>query len=193
MIAPITDWVLDTALAQSKQWSGNSSPLSISINVSARSFRSPGLVSRIEQALEKAGVDSSCLEVELTEDTLMADLKEATLILGRLHDLGVSIAIDDFGVGHSSLSDLKTLPIDTLKIDQSFLKGMASNPRDAAVVRSIIALAHNLDSTVVAEGVEDASVRLQLQELGCDLVQGFHISEPLPDIVFRDWLSRRPQ
>jgi diguanylate cyclase (GGDEF)-like protein len=193
MIAPITDWVLDTALAQSKQWSGNSSPLSISINVSARSLRSPGLVSRIEQALEKAGVDSSCLEVELTEDTLMADLKEATLILGRLHDLGVSIAIDDFGVGHSSLSDLKTLPIDTLKIDQSFLKGMASNPRDAAVVRSIIALAHNLDCTVVAEGVEDASVRLQLQELGCDLVQGFHISEPLPDIVFRDWLSRRPQ
>jgi diguanylate cyclase (GGDEF)-like protein len=193
MISPITDWVLDTALTQSKQWSRDRPPLPISINVSARSFQSPGLVGRIERALEKAGVEGSCLEVEVTEDTLMANLKQAARILSKLHDLGVSIAIDDFGVGCSSLSYLKTLPVDTLKIDRSFLQGMADNPKDAAVVRSIIELGHNLDCKVVAEGVEAEPVRIQLEELGCDLVQGFHISEPLPDIVFRDWLSRRLQ
>ena len=192
MISPITDWVLDTALEQSKQWSVNSSPMSISINVSARSFRSPGLVGRIEQALKRAGVDGAYLEVEITEGTLMADLEEGARILARLSELGVSIAIDDFGTGYSSLSYLKRLPIDTLKIDQSFLQGMVSNPRDVAIVRSIIELGHNLDCKVVAEGVEGEAVRQQLLDLGCDLVQGFHISEPLPDAVFREWLAHLP-
>jgi len=192
MISPITDWVLHTALEQSKQWLVNSGPMSISINVSARSFQSPGLVARIEQALKSAGVDGTYLEVEITEDTLMADLEEGARILGKLNDLGVSIAIDDFGTGYSSLSYLKRLPIDTLKIDQSFLQGMVNNPRDAAIVRSIIELGHNLECKVIAEGVEGEAVRQQLQDLGCDLVQGFHISEPLPDAVFREWLAHLP-
>jgi len=162
----------------------------ISVNVSARSFQSPGLVNRIEQSLKKAGLDGSSLEIEITEGTLMADLDEGARILDQLSTLGVSIAIDDFGTGYSSLSYLKRLPIDTLKIDQSFLGGMASNPKDTAVVRSIIELGHNLECKVIAEGVEDEAVRLQLQELGCDLVQGFHISKPLPDEGFREWLSR---
>jgi EAL domain-containing protein (putative c-di-GMP-specific phosphodiesterase class I) len=166
--------------------------MSISILVSARSFQSPGLVSRIETALKQAGVEGSYLEVEITEGTLMADLEEAANTLSRLSALGVSIAIDDFGTGYSSLSYLKRLPIDTLKIDQSFLQGMANNPKDVAIVRSIIELAHNLDCKVVAEGVEGEAVRRQLQELGCDLVQGFHISKPLPDAVFREWLSHLP-
>lgn len=189
MISPITDWVLDTALEQSKHWPGNGQPMSISINVSARSFQSPGLVRRIEKALRKAGVEGCCLEVEITEDTLMADLEEGARILNSLNALGVSIAIDDFGTGYSSLSYLKRLPIDTIKIDQSFLDGMASNPKDVAIVRSIIELGHNLDCKVVAEGVEGETVRRQLQDLGCDLVQGFHISKPLPDAGFREWLS----
>jgi len=192
MISPITDWVLHTALEQSKHWSVNSTPMPISINVSARSFQSPGLVGRIEKALKHAGVEGSYLEVEITEGTLMADCEEGARILNKLSDLGVSIAIDDFGTGYSSLSYLKRLPIDTLKIDQSFLQGMGSNPKDAAIVRSIIELGHNLDCKVVAEGVEGEAVRQQLQELGCDLVQGFHISEPLPDAVFREWLAHRP-
>jgi EAL domain-containing protein (putative c-di-GMP-specific phosphodiesterase class I) len=189
MIAPITDWVLDTALMQSKRWSEGGTPMPISVNVSARSFQSPGLVNRISQALKKAGLDGSSLEIEITEGTLMADLDEGARILDSLSKLGVSIAIDDFGTGNSSLSYLKRLPIDTLKIDQSFLEDMASNPRDMAVVRSIIELGHNLDCKVIAEGVEDESIRQKLQELGCDLVQGFYISKPLPYDGFGEWLS----
>jgi diguanylate cyclase (GGDEF)-like protein len=190
MISPITDWVLDTALEQSKQWpASNGVPMPISVNVSARSFQSHGLVARIEQALEKAGLNGKSLEIEITEGTLMADLDEGARILNSLSDLGVSIAIDDFGTGYSSLSYLKRLPIDTLKIDQSFLEGMARNPKDAAIVRSIIELGHNLGCKVIAEGVEAESVRRQLKELGCDLVQGFHISKPLPEKGFREWLS----
>ncbi|TCK18840.1 diguanylate cyclase (GGDEF)-like protein [Thiogranum longum] len=189
MISPITDWVLDTALAHSKQWQVGGEPVAISINVSARSFHSPGLIAGIRQALLKAGVDGSQLEVEITEDTLMADLDHGAGILEELSKLGVSIAIDDFGTGYSSLSYLKRLPINTLKIDQSFLQDMANDPRDVAIVRSIIELGHNLNCKVVAEGVEAQGVREQLKGLGCDLVQGFYISKPLPDAGFREWLS----
>ena len=189
MIAPITDWVLDTALQQSKLWSAGGKPMPISVNVSARSFQSPGLVGSIRAALERAGLDGSSLEIEVTEATLMADLEEGARTLDRLSELGVSIAIDDFGTGYSSLSYLKRLPIHTLKIDQSFLEDMANNPRDVAVVRSIIELGHNLDCQVVAEGVEDEIIRQRLQDLGCDLVQGFHISKPLPNEGFGEWLS----
>ncbi len=188
MITPITDWVLDTALEQSKHWSADGSSMPISVNVSARSFQAPGLITGIEQSLKKAGLDGSCLEIEITEGTLMADLDEGARILKRLSELGVSIAIDDFGTGYSSLAYLKRLPIDVLKIDQSFLESMASNPRDAAIVRSIIELGHNLECKVIAEGVENEVVRMQLKEMGCDLVQGFHISKPLPDAGFREWL-----
>ncbi len=189
MISPITDWVLDTALEHSKHWRVDGQPVAISINVSARSFQSPGLISGIRQALAKAGVDGSHLEVEITEDTLMSDLDLGASILEQLSELGVSIAIDDFGTGYSSLSYLKRLPINTLKIDQSFLQDMANDPRDAAIVRSIIELGHNLNCKVIAEGVEEQVVREQLKDLGCDLVQGFHISKPLPDAGFREWLS----
>ncbi|MFQ5643761.1 MAG: EAL domain-containing protein [Thiogranum sp.] len=190
MITPITDWVLNTALEDSKHWSADGTQMPISINVSARSFQAPGLISGIKQSLQKAGLDGRCLEIEITEGTLMADLDEGARILKGLSELGVLISIDDFGTGYSSLSYLKRLPIDVLKIDQSFLESMVSNPRDAAIIRSIIELGHNLECKVIAEGVEDEDVRLQLKELGCDLVQGFHISKPLPDAGFREWLSR---
>ena len=189
MISPITDWVLDTALENSKHWKVNGEPVAISINVSARSFQSPGLISRIRQSLDKAGVDGAHLEVEITEDTLMSDLDLGASVLDELSKLGVSIAIDDFGTGYSSLSYLKRLPINTLKIDQSFLQDMANDSRDVAIVRSIIELGHNLNCKVIAEGVEAQGVREQLKQLGCDLVQGFHISKPLPDAGFREWLS----
>ena len=189
MIAPITDWVLDTALSQSKRWAQDGRPMPVSVNVSARSFQSPGLVNRIRQALTKAGLDGSSLEIEITEGTLMTDLDTAASILDSLNKLGVSIAIDDFGTGYSSLSCLKRLPIDTLKIDRSFLEGMTRNPRDAAMVRSIIELGHNLGCKVVAEGVEDDAVRRMLLDLGCDLLQGFHVSKPLPNEGFGEWLS----
>ncbi len=189
MITSITDWVLDTALAHSKLWAVGDKPMPVSVNVSARSFQSPGLVNRISQSLQRAGLQGESLEIEITEGTLMADLEEGASILERLKQLGISIAIDDFGTGYSSLSYLSRLPIDTLKIDQSFLEGMDSNPRDAAVVRSIIELGHNLNCKVVAEGVEDEVVHSLLRSLGCDFVQGFHISKPLPNEGFGEWLS----
>jgi diguanylate cyclase (GGDEF)-like protein len=189
IISPITDWVLDTALAQSKDWLVDGRPMPVSINVSARSFQSPGLVTRIERSLQEAGVAAGSLEVEITEGTLMADLEKGAHVLNSLSELGVSIAIDDFGSGHFSLSYLKGLPINSLKIDPSFLKNMDRNPKDAAIVRSIIALGHNLGCTVVAEGVEDERVRLQLEDLGCDLLQGFQLSAPLPIADFHTWLS----
>ncbi len=189
MIAPITDWVLHTALTQSKLWSLDGKPMPVSVNVSARSFQAPGLVGRIRQALARAGVEGTNLEIEITEGSLMTDLEAGARTLDQLSKLGVSIAIDDFGTGYSSLSYLKRLPIDTLKIDRSFLEDMLINPRDAAVVRSIIELGHNLECQVVAEGVEEEAIRQMLLELGCDLLQGFHISKPLPNEGFGEWLS----
>ena len=189
MISPITDWVLDTALAQSRTWLAEGRPMPVSVNVSARSFQSPGLVTRIERSLKEAGVAGNSLEVEITEGTLMADLDKGARILNSLSDLGVSIAIDDFGSGYFSLSYLRQLPVNTLKIDQSFLESMDHNLKDAAIVRSIIELGHNLGCKVIAEGVEDEVIRLQLQRLGCDLGQGFHIGRPLPVAGFHEWLS----
>jgi len=190
MISPITDWVLDTALAQSKHWSTATGSIPVSINVSARSFQSPGLVERIHQALVKAGLDAANLEIEITEGTLMTDLNGGAQILDSLSKLGVSIAIDDFGTGYSSLSYLKALPIDILKIDQSFLGDLDNRSRNMAVVRSIIELGHNLDCKVIAEGVEHEAIRHQLEDLGCDFIQGFYISKPLPDAGFQAWLSQ---
>ncbi|VAW74692.1 Sensory box/GGDEF family protein [hydrothermal vent metagenome] len=189
MIMPITDWVLDTALAHSKLWVADGKIMPVSVNVSARSFQSPGLVEAISEALQRAGLQGESLEIEITEGALMADLDKGAHILAGLKELGVAIAIDDFGTGCLSLSCLSRLPIDTLKIDQSFLEDMAGSPRDAAVVRSIIELGHNLSFKVVAEGVEDEAVHILLQSLGCDLVQGFHISKPLPSESLGEWLS----
>ena len=190
MIMPITEWVLTQALSESKHWSNNDQAIPVSINVSARSFQSPGLLDSIERALSDAGVKGSQLEIEITEGTLMLDLDQGASILHKLNELGVGIAIDDFGTGYSSLAYLKHLPINTLKIDQSFLENLQPNTQDAAIVRSIIELGHNLHCKVVAEGVEDQSVFTQLQQLGCDSAQGFHISKPLPCDGFTDWLSK---
>jgi EAL domain-containing protein (putative c-di-GMP-specific phosphodiesterase class I) len=140
--------------------------------------------------LHKAGVDGSQLEIEITEGTLMLNLDQGADILEKLSALGISIAVDDFGTGYSSLAYLKNLPINTLKIDQSFLENLLPDTQDAAIVRSIIELGHNLHCTVVAEGVEDQSVLTQLEQLGCDSAQGFHISKPLSSDGFTEWLSK---
>ena len=189
MITSITNWVLVTALRQCRQWSHDGVTIPVSVNVSARSFQNPRLLEKIEWALEEAGVGGECLEIEITEATLMQDLDRATEVLNRLSDTGVRIAIDDFGTGYSSLSYLKRLPIHTLKIDQSFIMDVAFDQQDIAIVRSIIDLGHNLGYKVVAEGVENSMAWDMLDSLGCDTAQGFHISKPLPDNHFSDWLS----
>lgn len=190
MITPITDWVLSSALRESRSWSCNGAPVPVSVNVSARSFQSHGLVERISGLLKETAARGEQLEIEITEGTLMIDLDLGADVLSRLHDLGVRIAIDDFGTGYSSLAYLKRLPINTLKIDQSFLESPQPDSQDMAIVRSIIELGHNLGCTVVAEGVEDSEVLERLQQMGCDTVQGFHISMPLPGAGFADWLSQ---
>ena len=189
MITPITNWVLVTALQQCKQWSHDGIPIPVSVNVSARSFQNPRLLEKVEWALQEAGVPGDCLEIEITEATLMQDLDRATDVLNRLSESGVSIAIDDFGTGYSSLSYLKRLPIHTLKIDQSFIIDVAFDQQDVAIVRSIIDLGHNLGYKVVAEGVESGMAWDVLNKLGCDTAQGFHISKPLSENHFSGWLA----
>ncbi|HKK14790.1 MAG TPA: EAL domain-containing protein [Gammaproteobacteria bacterium] len=192
LMTPITDWVLVTALRQSRDLSTGGVKMPIAVNVSARSFQSPRLLQRIRWALDEAAVDGDCLEIEITEETLMADLAHGAEIVAELSELGVGIAIDDFGTGYSSLTYLKRLPIHTLKIDKSFLQDMARNENDAVIVRSIIDLGHNLGFDVVAEGVESSEVWQLLAELGCDAVQGFHISRPLAEPGFHRWLADTP-
>ena len=191
MITPITNWVLLTALKQYKQWSCDGMHIPVAVNVSARSFQNPRLLEKIQWALEEAGVSGECLEIEITEATLMQDLDRATDVLNRLSDTGVTIAIDDFGTGYSSLSYLKRLPIHTLKIDQSFIIDVAFDQQDVAIVRSIIDLGHNLGYKVVAEGVENGLAWDMLNDLGCDTAQGFHISKPLADHHLSSWLAER--
>jgi diguanylate cyclase (GGDEF)-like protein len=190
MIAPITDWVLVTALRQCRQWSYSGASVPVSVNVSARSFLNPRLLGKIKWALQEAAVDGDQLVLEITEATLMQDIDRARELLTSLNDAGVTIAIDDFGTGYSSLSYLKRLPINTLKIDQSFVTDVAFDQQDIAIVRSIIDLGHNLGFKVVAEGVENRITLDALGKLGCDMAQGFHISEPLPDEHISSFLER---
>jgi diguanylate cyclase (GGDEF)-like protein len=189
MITSITNWVLVTALRQCKQWSHDGITIPVSVNVSARSFQNPRLLEKIEWALQEADVSGDCLEIEITEATLMQDLDRAAEVLNRLSESGVTIAIDDFGTGYSSLSYLKRLPIHTLKIDQSFIMDVAFVQQDVSIVRSIIDLGHNLGYKVVAEGVESSMAWDVLNKLGCDTAQGFHISKPLPEAHFSSWLA----
>ncbi len=189
MMAPITDWVLVTALCQCREWQQKGLQIRVSVNVSARSFQNPRLLDKIKLALNKADVSGGLLELEITEASLMQDTGRAVEVLARLSDLGVTIAIDDFGTGYSSLSYLKKLPIHTLKIDQSFITHVAFDHQDIAIVRSIIELGHNLGYKVVAEGVENRSALELLGSLGCDAAQGFHISKPLSDDSFNLMLA----
>lgn len=190
LMTPITDWVLYTALRQCKEWSAKGVHMPVSVNVSARSFQSRKLIGRITDALQHAEVDGDCLEIEITENTLMADLDYGAEMLARLNDLGVGVAIDDYGTGYSSLAQLKRLPIQTLKIDRSFMIDMPESDNDAVIVRSIIDLGHNLGFKVLAEGVEDTEAWDLLEILGCDAIQGYHVLRPLPQEGLSDWLAK---
>ena len=188
-IGPITDWVLLTALRQCKQWRNAGLDLPVAVNVSASSFQNPRLVDRVRWALREAQVPPECLEIEITENTLMVDLERGVEILHSLNRLGVAVAIDDFGTGYSSLSYLRQLPIHTLKIDKSFLIDVAKVGNDNVIVRSIIDLGHNLGYKVIAEGVETRYAWELLEGLGCDAVQGYHISHPLTHEGLGLWLA----
>lgn len=181
LIVPIGAWVIRTACAQNKAWQrAGHERLKIAVNLSARQFTQHDLVELIAFALAETKLDPQYLEIELTESMVMADVEHAIEILRKLNELGVQISIDDFGTGYSSLSYLKRFPIDVLKVDQSFVRDITINPDDAAIVASIISLAHSLRLQVIAEGVETAEQLDYLQGNDCDVIQGYHFSRPLP-------------
>jgi diguanylate cyclase (GGDEF)-like protein len=180
LITPLTSHVLDAALAQVRAWMDQGRELSVAVNLSARSFLDAQLAVEIPRLLEKWGVDARLLELEITESMLMLDPGRAQAVLERLSRIGLTLSVDDFGTGYSSLANLKRLPVDVIKIDKSFVMDMAIDASDAAIVRSTIDLAHNLGLRVVAEGVESHQAWTRLNELGCDLAQGFYVSRPLP-------------
>ena len=191
LITPLTSYVLDAALEQVRKWKDEGQELSVAVNLSARSFLDAQLAVEIPRLLEKWGVDAKLLELEITESMLMLDPGRAQATLERLSRIGLTLSVDDFGTGYSSLANLKRLPVDVIKIDKSFVMDMAIDARDAAIVRSTIDLAHNLGLRVVAEGVESHQAWTRLNELGCDLAQGFYVSRPLPAADLGRLLQRR--
>jgi diguanylate cyclase (GGDEF)-like protein/PAS domain S-box-containing protein len=175
LIVPIGEWVLEAASAQVRAWHARGRPgLRLSVNLSAGQLNNgERLYCAVGQALKRSGLDPTTLELELTESNLMTNIEEKVALLDRLGALGVGIAIDDFGTGYSSLSYLKRLPVDAIKIDSSFVRDIGVDPNDEAIITAIVALAHSLRLTVVAEGVETQEQLAKLKALGCDEYQGF--------------------
>jgi EAL domain-containing protein (putative c-di-GMP-specific phosphodiesterase class I) len=152
----------------------------MSVNLSARQFQHPTLVADIERAVRQAGLHPRFLKLEITESVVMQDVESTLATLNALKALGIQLAIDDFGTGYSSLTYLKRFPIDTLKIDRSFVDGLGQDAQDTAIVRSVVALAKTLNLSVTGEGVESAEQQMHLAELGCDQAQGFLFARPSP-------------
>ena len=191
LIGPLTTYVLDAALRQCHQWRQAGHELAIAVNVSARSLLDLAFPDQVAGLLAREDLPARLLIVEITESTIMADPTHALEILGRLNAMGVQIAIDDFGTGYSSMAHLKTLPVQELKVDRSFVSQMTNNSRDAVIVRSTVDLGRNLGLRVVAEGVEDVVTSQELEALGCDAIQGYYISRPVPPDDLIHWLEER--
>jgi EAL domain-containing protein (putative c-di-GMP-specific phosphodiesterase class I) len=163
----------------------------VAVNLSAVQFRRGSVEETVTRALAAAGLSPSRLELELTETILIQNVEQVLASVRRLKQLGVKLSIDDFGTGYSSLSYLKRFDIDKLKIDQSFIRDLASDPDDAAIVRAIIQMAHSLDLLAIAEGVETPEMLQQLKAFGCDEAQGYHFARPMPATDFERFLASR--
>jgi diguanylate cyclase (GGDEF)-like protein len=189
LIIPLGAWVLREACRQNRAWQlAGMAPLRVAVNLSAYQFAQNNLPDFVAGVLAETGMAASCLELEVTESVVMHNPAEAALILERLHAQGIHISVDDFGTGYSSLSYLKQFRLDTLKIDRSFVRHISSDADDAAIVRSVIALAHSLRLRVIAEGVETDEQLAYLRHLGCDQYQGYLSSKPLPAAEFEAML-----
>jgi EAL domain-containing protein (putative c-di-GMP-specific phosphodiesterase class I) len=190
-MATLTRVVLAQALDQVADWHQSGQCLTVAVNLSASSLVDSELPEQVFSMLQARGLLPSALQLEITEDFLMADRDRARAILTRLRQGGVQISIDDYGTGYSSLTYLRELPIDEFKLDRSFILPMAGDPRAAALVASTIDLAHSLGLRMVAEGVETRGVYTELVRLGCDQAQGHFMSRPVPAAELDHWLSNR--
>ena len=194
LIVPIGEWVLRTACAQAKTWhEAGFTGLSMAVNMSARQFQQQDVPSLVREVLQGSGLPPQCLELELTESTLMSNTDTAIETMRQLKGLGVRLALDDFGTGYSSLSYLKRFPIDVLKIDKSFTFDVTSDEGAASITRAIIAMARSLNMTTVAEGVETREQLDMLGTLGCDVMQGYYLSRPLSRDAATAFLNRELQ
>jgi diguanylate cyclase (GGDEF)-like protein/PAS domain S-box-containing protein len=190
LIRTVTDWLLERALAQVHAWREAGAPIHIAVNISAKSLLDQALPAKIHSILTKWDVDPRFLKIEITESSIMADPAHALAVMSMLQSMGVRLSVDDFGTGYSSLTHLRQLPIDEIKIDKSFVSNMTTSEADAAIVRTVIDLGHNLGKQVCAEGVEDEATWNMLRDLGCDLAQGFWISKPVTATELMDWLVK---
>jgi len=192
MIRTLTDWVLEAALRQSHIWRQAGIRLPIAVNLSACNLQDPQLLSKIQRLCTTWSTEQGMLELEITESAIMTDPAGALEVLSRLRAFGIPLYIDDFGTGYSSLNYLKKLPVDTMKIDKSFVGDMLDDADSASIVRSTITLAHDMDLTVVAEGVENEAVWTQLKALGCDTAQGYYMGRPMSVEQIETWLNESP-
>lgn len=179
-INPMTEWVLEQVAEQLRRFRSAGANVPIAINISARSLYDSRLLSQLRNNFDSHALNNGLVEIEVTESVMMADIERGTRLLEKLSELGVSIAIDDYGTGYSSLAYLKKLPIRSVKIDKSFVIDMLESENNAVIVKSTIDLAHNLGLNVIAEGIENTQTWDLLQTLGCDTGQGYHVCRPAP-------------
>jgi EAL domain-containing protein (putative c-di-GMP-specific phosphodiesterase class I) len=193
LIEPIGQWVLETACRQNRDWQRHYGwSVSSAINVSARQFYQPGLYELVEATLQRYNLAPSQLELELTESMLMQDPEKAQTTLYRLKELGVRLALDDFGIGYSSLNYLRQFPVDTLKIDRQFVQQLNSNAKNVAIITTLIELAERLNLKVIAEGIETEEQMIFLKEQDCEEGQGYFLARPMSAIKFEEYMQSNP-
>ena len=192
MILPVGLWVLQTAGRQLKEWERDplTRGLSLAVNVSARQFRQSGFVRQVSEVVEQNGIDPSLLKIELTESTVLENVADTIEKMHALKSIGVRFSMDDFGTGYSSLAYLTQLPLDQLKIDQSFVRNIGTKLSDAMIIQTIIGMANNLGIEVIAEGVETEAQREFLLGAGCKLFQGYLFGRPVPLETFAQLLAQ---
>jgi len=191
LIVPIGEWVLRTACRQNREWQiAGLQAIPVAVNLSAIQFRQPDFLEAVKRAVMDTEIDPRYVELELTERAVMQDVEAAVATMQEMKGMGFLLTIDDFGTGYSSLNYLKRFPIDKLKIDQSFVRDITTDPDDASITLAIISMAHSLGLRVIAEGVETAEQLAFLREHGCDEIQGYYFSKPVPADEFAGLLQK---
>lgn len=194
LIVPIGTWVLKTACKQAVAWrEAGLPPLLVAVNISAKQFQHPDFLNVVADTLLQTGANAADIEIEITESVVMQDAEQTTMVLDRLRDMGLQLSIDDFGTGYSSLAYLKRFPIHKIKIDQSFVRGLAPGSGDAAIVEAVIQLGHSLGLMVIAEGVETQAELDYLKTCGCDQIQGYFYGRPQPEPIATEFIGKEAQ